>query len=90
LLSFTLDFVAVVTVVAAPFNIAVVPAWVRSLLVPSVTYRALSDVAVHAGLAAAYRHNERSPIVRDLIKQVEKSAVASEVSSRQRSDCSGK
>jgi hypothetical protein len=64
------------------FGIAVVPASVRSLLVPGVTYRALSDIAVYAGLAAAYRHNERSPIVRDLIKQVEKSAVASEAPPR--------
>jgi DNA-binding transcriptional LysR family regulator len=66
--SFTLDFVAVITMVAAGFGIAVVPASVRSLLVPGVTYRALSDIAVYAGLAAAYRHNERSPIVRDLIR----------------------
>lgn len=61
------DFVTAVGLVAAGFGVALVPASLQSVQIEGVVYRRLSDLVNTVDLAAAFRHDERAPAVRDFI-----------------------
>jgi DNA-binding transcriptional LysR family regulator len=56
-----------VTLVAAGFGVAIVPASVRQLQIAGAVYRPLAGKAPIARLALAYRRGETSPVVRNFV-----------------------
>jgi DNA-binding transcriptional LysR family regulator len=63
---------AIITMVAAGFGIAVVPQSIACLQIPGVTYRPLADWASQDELAAAFRKDERTPAVKAFIQHVKR------------------
>jgi DNA-binding transcriptional LysR family regulator len=64
------QFATIVSLVGAGLGVALVPASMRCLQLPGVTYRPLADAREHAELAVAFRRAERAPAVKAFLEQM--------------------